>query len=62
MDPLSEFSQAVVEATQTEMDWLRLELADLRRENRALRQMIPLLKSRFEAFLVWFQGTVDSIH
>lgn len=39
-----------------------LDNYNLRRENAALRQMIPLLKVRLDAFLIWFQGTVDRIH
>lgn len=41
---------------------LRLDYDAMRRENAALRQMIPLLKGRLNAFFVWFQGTIDGIH
>ena len=47
---------------EREYERLELENYNLRRENAALRQMIPLLKTRLDAFLLWFQGTINSIH
>lgn len=45
-----------------EIGQLRLEVADLQRQNAALRQMIPLLKSRMASFIQWFERTIDGIH
>lgn len=66
MDAIDTLHQAAFEATldaaHAENSTLRLENADLKRQIASLRQMVPLLKGRLDAFLVWFQGTVDGIH
>ena len=48
--------------TSAEVAKLRLDNWALRKQNEELREMIPLLRSRIDAFLLWFDATVNSIH
>ena len=41
---------------------LRLENHQLREEIAALRSLIPLLRSRFESFMIWFENTIAGVH
>ena len=41
---------------------LHLENHQLREEIAALRSLIPLLRSRFESFMIWFENTVAGVH
>ena len=46
----------------TELERLRLENHQLREEIAALRSLIPLLRSRFESFMIWFENTIAGVH
>lgn len=50
------------DALMVELETLRLDHHRQQAEIASLREMIPLMRSRVNAFLQWFETTTEGIH